>query len=149
MSDKQHTLKQSVSFTGVGLHTGEAAEMTILPAKENINPDVLCPNGADPDETDMHEAFVALRVCRQLSVAVSVTKRAYRSLVDSVEDSFKYEKFFESRLCSLAKISVPYSGENMEVMKPCRGPEEPAKNKITLLRLYMELNSLFLNDEAG
>jgi UDP-3-O-[3-hydroxymyristoyl] N-acetylglucosamine deacetylase/3-hydroxyacyl-[acyl-carrier-protein] dehydratase len=35
MSDKQRTLKASVSFTGIGLHTGETATLTILPAPEN------------------------------------------------------------------------------------------------------------------
>lgn len=32
MSDKQNTLKASVSFTGIGLHTGETATLTIHPA---------------------------------------------------------------------------------------------------------------------
>ena len=35
MSDKQHTLKESIEFLGVGLHTGEEVKMTILPAAEN------------------------------------------------------------------------------------------------------------------
>jgi len=35
MSDKQRTLKEEVKFKGVGLHTGEAVNMTIKPANEN------------------------------------------------------------------------------------------------------------------
>ena len=35
MTDKQHTLNEAVSFTGMGLHTGEPVELTILPAAEN------------------------------------------------------------------------------------------------------------------
>ncbi len=35
MSDKQRTLKQEISFTGVGLHTGKTIKMTIKPAPEN------------------------------------------------------------------------------------------------------------------
>lgn len=33
MNDKQHTLKQSISFDGVGLHTGEKVKLTIEPAE--------------------------------------------------------------------------------------------------------------------
>lgn len=35
MSDKQRTIKQSVSLTGVGLHTGQAVTLTFNPAPEN------------------------------------------------------------------------------------------------------------------
>lgn len=35
MSDKQRTIKQSVSLTGVGLHTGQAVTLTFHPAPEN------------------------------------------------------------------------------------------------------------------
>lgn len=35
MSDKQHTLKTSVSMSGVGLHTGNTTNLTIKPAPEN------------------------------------------------------------------------------------------------------------------
>lgn len=35
MSTKQKTLKQSVSISGVGLHTGEKATVTFIPAEEN------------------------------------------------------------------------------------------------------------------
>lgn len=35
MSSKQRTLKTPVTFSGVGLHTGAAIEMTIVPAPEN------------------------------------------------------------------------------------------------------------------
>ena len=35
MSEKQHTLKETLEFQGVGLHTGEPVTMTILPAAEN------------------------------------------------------------------------------------------------------------------
>ncbi|MFK8038460.1 MAG: bifunctional UDP-3-O-[3-hydroxymyristoyl] N-acetylglucosamine deacetylase/3-hydroxyacyl-ACP dehydratase [Crocinitomicaceae bacterium] len=35
MSEKQCTLKETIEFTGVGLHTGETVKMTILPAAEN------------------------------------------------------------------------------------------------------------------
>lgn len=35
MSDKQRTIKQSVSLQGVGLHTGEITQLTILPAPED------------------------------------------------------------------------------------------------------------------
>ncbi len=35
MTTKQRTLKAPVSFTGIGLHTGEQATLTILPAPEN------------------------------------------------------------------------------------------------------------------
>jgi len=35
MSEKQHTLKEAIEFNGVGLHTGEAVKMTILPADGN------------------------------------------------------------------------------------------------------------------
>jgi UDP-3-O-[3-hydroxymyristoyl] N-acetylglucosamine deacetylase/3-hydroxyacyl-[acyl-carrier-protein] dehydratase len=33
--DKQHTLSQPVSFSGIGLHTGSQVTLTILPAPEN------------------------------------------------------------------------------------------------------------------
>jgi len=33
MSDKQRTLKASMKFKGVGLHTGKMVEMTIEPAE--------------------------------------------------------------------------------------------------------------------
>lgn len=33
MNIKQHTIRKAVSLTGVGLHTGQAATMTFLPAK--------------------------------------------------------------------------------------------------------------------
>ncbi|MBP6639750.1 MAG: UDP-3-O-acyl-N-acetylglucosamine deacetylase, partial [Bacteroidia bacterium] len=35
MYEKQHTIQQPVSVTGVGLHTGESATMTFNPAPEN------------------------------------------------------------------------------------------------------------------
>lgn len=35
MTEKQRTLKQPVSFSGVGLHTGEIVNLSILPAPEN------------------------------------------------------------------------------------------------------------------
>lgn len=35
MNIKQHTIKKSVTLTGVGLHTGVNAQMTFLPAKPN------------------------------------------------------------------------------------------------------------------
>jgi len=35
MSDKQHTIKQKVSVTGVGLHTGKKVTLTFNPAPEN------------------------------------------------------------------------------------------------------------------
>ncbi len=35
MSTKQKTISQSVSISGVGLHTGETAKVTFLPAEEN------------------------------------------------------------------------------------------------------------------
>lgn len=35
MSDKQRTLKAPVELSGIGLHTGSPAKLTILPAKEN------------------------------------------------------------------------------------------------------------------
>lgn len=35
MSDKQRTIKEPVEFTGIGLHTGETAKLTILPAPAN------------------------------------------------------------------------------------------------------------------
>ena len=35
MSDKQHTLKASVTVSGVGLHTGNTTNLTIKPAPEN------------------------------------------------------------------------------------------------------------------
>jgi len=34
-SNKQHTLKSTISFNGVGLHTGEICTMTIVPAEGN------------------------------------------------------------------------------------------------------------------
>ena len=36
MSDKQKTLKEEVSLSGIGLHTGKEVTLTIKPAKENI-----------------------------------------------------------------------------------------------------------------
>ncbi|MRM83070.1 bifunctional UDP-3-O-[3-hydroxymyristoyl] N-acetylglucosamine deacetylase/3-hydroxyacyl-ACP dehydratase [Riemerella anatipestifer] len=36
MSDKQKTLKEEVSLSGIGLHTGRQVNLTIKPAKENI-----------------------------------------------------------------------------------------------------------------
>jgi len=33
MNTRQHTLKKSVSFTGVGIHTGQTATLTVLPAR--------------------------------------------------------------------------------------------------------------------
>ena len=35
MADKQKTLKESVKFTGVGLHTGVIVNLEICPAPEN------------------------------------------------------------------------------------------------------------------
>jgi UDP-3-O-[3-hydroxymyristoyl] N-acetylglucosamine deacetylase/3-hydroxyacyl-[acyl-carrier-protein] dehydratase len=35
MSEKQRTLKEEVSFVGIGLHTGEKVTVTVCPAKEN------------------------------------------------------------------------------------------------------------------
>lgn len=35
MSDKQHTLNETIVFTGVGLHTGEMVTMTVHPADDN------------------------------------------------------------------------------------------------------------------
>ena len=35
MSDKQKTLKQEVSFSGIGLHTGQHVNLTLKPAKED------------------------------------------------------------------------------------------------------------------
>ena len=35
MSDKQKTLKEEVSLSGIGLHTGKEVTLTIKPAKEN------------------------------------------------------------------------------------------------------------------
>ena len=35
MSDKQHTIKQKVSVSGVGLHTGKKVTLTFNPAPEN------------------------------------------------------------------------------------------------------------------
>jgi len=35
MSDKQKTLKQEISLSGIGLHTGKEVSLTIKPAKEN------------------------------------------------------------------------------------------------------------------
>jgi len=35
MSDKQKTLKEEVSLSGIGLHTGREVTLTIKPAKEN------------------------------------------------------------------------------------------------------------------
>ena len=35
MSDKQRTIKQAVSISGVGLHTGEKVTLTFNPAPEN------------------------------------------------------------------------------------------------------------------
>lgn len=35
MSDKQRTIKEAVSFQGIGLHTGEKANLTVLPAPAN------------------------------------------------------------------------------------------------------------------
>lgn len=35
MSEKQCTLKESIEFNGIGLHTGEPVKMVILPAAEN------------------------------------------------------------------------------------------------------------------
>ena len=35
MSDKQKTLKQNISISGIGLHTGCSVNMTIKPAPEN------------------------------------------------------------------------------------------------------------------
>ena len=35
MNTKQHTIKKSVTLSGVGLHTGVEANMTFLPAKPN------------------------------------------------------------------------------------------------------------------
>ncbi len=35
MHIKQHTIKKSVTLSGVGLHTGVEANMTFLPAKPN------------------------------------------------------------------------------------------------------------------
>lgn len=35
MSDKQKTLKEEVTLSGIGLHTGKNVTMTLKPAKEN------------------------------------------------------------------------------------------------------------------
>ena len=35
MSDKQKTIKQEISLSGVGLHTGEKSTVTFKPASEN------------------------------------------------------------------------------------------------------------------
>jgi UDP-3-O-[3-hydroxymyristoyl] N-acetylglucosamine deacetylase/3-hydroxyacyl-[acyl-carrier-protein] dehydratase len=35
MTEKQRTLKESIVFNGVGLHTGEAVTMEICPATDN------------------------------------------------------------------------------------------------------------------
>ena len=35
MSDLQKTLKQEVTLSGIGLHTGAEVQLTIKPAKEN------------------------------------------------------------------------------------------------------------------
>lgn len=35
MSDKQRTLKSEIKFLGVGLHTGETVNMTLVPAEDN------------------------------------------------------------------------------------------------------------------
>ena len=35
MIEKQHTLKKAIQFKGVGLHTGEQVNMSILPAADN------------------------------------------------------------------------------------------------------------------
>ena len=35
MTEKQRTLKQSIVFEGVGLHTGEKVRLEILPAPAN------------------------------------------------------------------------------------------------------------------
>ncbi len=35
MSDKQKTLKEEVSLSGIGLHTGREVTLTIKPGKEN------------------------------------------------------------------------------------------------------------------
>ena len=36
MSEKQKTLKSSISFSGIGLHTGAKVDVTINPAEDNF-----------------------------------------------------------------------------------------------------------------